>query len=321
MQARYLAFFILNKLPYVIGKLPYSIVLFFIKLIAVPFSIRIWARNSYTLNCLVPGMSDLDLTIIYTNNYPSSYLKILKLIKIFVPFLGETIVYNISDLGFISRNLNFFELKRDPNLLSIIKPNTNSVKGSINDSNTEKITFFIHQLISDRNDLIANPNLRIKKWTYNLKTLSLSSLNTLSSSNLISLLNSSFPFLDSLLISEFIFKNLTNDQSINDFYKNLAEEKIKLFICYFPFIWIGPSFFFDRFDYDRELIKFFTDEELLIFKSQIKWELWGLYTQINIISEKLTLLSHLNNIKSLCHHLNDNELNNDILFLESLIQI
>lgn len=149
----------------IFGKFPYKIIHWLILRVFYDekLGIRVWSRNSFELNYLEPGFSDLDLTVFCDNseNKDAAYktLKRIENLKRFIPLIGEVNFYLASEIHKYEKHFNFFELARDPQLVA---------KLSITSKNIliEAIVFILKQLEGDIEMLHKCQEKRIKKWTF-----------------------------------------------------------------------------------------------------------------------------------------------------------
>jgi len=138
-----------------------------------PGSYVFWPRNSYRSGRLEYGMSDIDWTVVLTKDQSrekieSSLEKVAR--KKIYPH-GEMNVYWKSDLPQVFLHGNFFELRRDPDLVSWARKIGVSIREAGNPS--ELVAFLTKMFLSDYHNLKKVPELRKKKWIGHLNDLEL----------------------------------------------------------------------------------------------------------------------------------------------------
>lgn len=149
------------------GRGPYKLIYTVIKLLlqTIGNQNQIWIRNSYILGSFEAGFSDLDLSVLISENRNTKlsernkkyFNSIVKFFQKVWPFLGEINYYNSATVLFVSRAHNTFELQRDPQLVRI-----NSVPRTAD--MFEAAVFLLRQLEKDLNNLKYQPEKRMKKW-------------------------------------------------------------------------------------------------------------------------------------------------------------
>ena len=78
---------------------------------------KIWARNSYYFRSHVPGLSDIDITVL-SQDIPDEFLVYRKILKIIFPWIGEVNWYPISIAQEMFVLANTVEMSRDPILVA-----------------------------------------------------------------------------------------------------------------------------------------------------------------------------------------------------------
>jgi hypothetical protein len=123
-----------------------------------------WPRHSYVFSDIVPGLSDLDFTLLFEDTPPkrgfqslSQHARWFK--KGLMPILGEFNIYTFRDVMDFIPLANPFELRRDPYLIE--KTGFVPSGGTLG----EKIVFLLRGLQADKKNLFASTSaLREKKW-------------------------------------------------------------------------------------------------------------------------------------------------------------
>ncbi len=294
-----------------------------VRLIYVDLPIKIWPRNSYILGSLICTLSDLDLTFFATQKV-EIYSKLwrYRLLKMFMPFLGEINFYHCDKVSKFLPYANSLEVGRDPILMERLN------YSSTQDSSYEKIVFFLKVLESDRRNLKKIPAYRERKWKLHLEKLGWEMPKKLSLDTLTSLLNKKLQeqnLLGKVFLKTFFSLPSKEKIDLNRVYEECSRQGlIKDYILYYPFYWIGSSFYHDSFDHDLELLKDLSESEARLLAEQVRWELWGLFTQLEVTPDKATLLMHLENIKRLVAKIQIQELSKESLksiqLLTSLVE-
>ena len=294
-----------DSLPMWIQKLPYAVGLMLVRLTHLDLPLKIWPRNSYILGTLICTLSDLDLTF-YAHKKIDMELHSwrYKLLKKFLPFLGEINYYQSENINHFIEYANRYEIERDP--IFIKKLNLELKKNS----EFEEMVFFLKVLQSDRDNLLYRPEIRKKKWHYHLlafewglpKVLGLEELSSLGLKKLSEKNIEAKPF-----FNEYFSLSADSRENKNELYLNLSKKGLlKEYILFYPFNWIGSSFYHESFDHDLKLLSTFSEAEGKLLIEQVRWELWGLFTQLLVTENKAHLLMHLENIKRLVKNLSDN---------------
>lgn len=284
---------LLSKLPYFIQIIPYVVAKYCVISLLSSKDIRIWVRNSYVFKNIVCALSDLDFTVVVkeVESADKTITNYNRLKKIF-PFLGEINLYLERELVNFSPIVNSFEIRRDPKLQEYIE-----MKNPSNDQ-FEEIVFLCKTIESDQQNLLTIPKYRVKKWSHHLDLTN--NQSEVSLDGLISLLTEKCRVLgldSDKFLSHFYEKNRTVKKDCDDFYRENRDKKS--YILLYPFRWIGSSLTCDSFFHDIEEIKNFSEDQLKLLEAQIKWEVWGLYSQHIHNLRQATLHTHLENIREM----------------------
>ena len=270
-----------------LGRPPYSCSLKLLRLASKIFNLNaeVWPRNSYVLNALEPGYSDLDITLYIKTPADANRLEAFVLaynkIKNFFPLLGEINIYMASAVEYILKNHNGFELMRDPILCA-------RHKISRAPDPLDAAVFLFRQLETDIQNLQKHPEKRIKKWRSHIEMID----RTISEYKL----TDHVPFKEDKLIETISYSII----KLNDIWdpKEVEELKEKL---YFYFEMKSKNIDFTKAAY---LIKTdawftvcaafrntnadvatnnFTDKQIKFLIRQLQWEVCGVLTQISSI--------------------------------------
>lgn len=134
-------------------------------------------------------------------------------------------------------------------------------------SKAETFVFLTKTYLCDKANLKKYPRLRIKKWSYIFNLLNIDTKPD--------------------------YKNLSFEikEILKSFHHEYIEEDN---IIFQSDLWIRYS-----------ELEFQTDWEKQLVYEQVRWEIWGLYTQRYLIKNKKQLKDHSLNLKNICHqHLN-----------------
>jgi hypothetical protein len=255
-------------------------------------SVKIWPRNSYYFNRVVPLRSDIDLTLFFDKNLnQDELLKInrsFSLLKRTLPVFSEVNVY---DRGSEGLSINPYELKRDQLLEKI------TCKTSTLFSPADKIVFIQKMLIADKKNLLKNPSSRIKKWKGHFEDCDIESFPE-DNFNLEELINVIFKQVFNswdVNYKKFLLEYLSSSLETNHFYR-LHLFDIKYFILTAPAQWIGASIASNQIEQDLKIIKDFSIIEKDVLTKHLKWERWGINTQRHINFNDPTVMPHLHNL-------------------------
>ena len=267
--------------------LSYSFVYKAIRLILSRPGITIWARNSFQAQNYLPGISDIDLTILFDCSYSDAQfiLKKYARLKMFFPILGESNVYWQKAITQFLPASNFFELSRDPILAQ------QYIKRTIS---TEQVTvqafvFLLRQLDADYEKLSINAHVRQHKWK-----------------NLLHLISAQFPALGCSneqidvnflidLMNRFV-PSAPKDDLHSLFNKNQSPQTL-IFCALAPQRWaihaIKTSFF------KTVPLQLPSLDEMLqaVCLEQIAWEIWGLFGQFCNINDTQSISKHMKHMQ------------------------
>ena len=255
------------------------------------FGLKCWARNSYYFDNIVPGLSDIDFTILLNSERSRReiqlFLKLYSLFKRFIPILGEINIYEQKDLSSAATWINWYELKRDPMLFNLVE--------ALSPKNGDKFVYLLRLLESDAFNLISRPSQRHKKWQRHFQEVELCCPNEITLLNTISAILPCSPITQKHNETKsFLSYYLSHNQS--ETYQNLhCDEKERLFIIMYPHRWLVAA------NGERSLVSTlrrlrFTEEELEIICAQLKWEVNGLYTQKFTLPDTSSLMTYIDMI-------------------------
>lgn len=268
-----------------------------VRTIYLDLPVHIWPRNSYVLNTLKCALSDLDLTF-YAYRPCNIYSQLwrYKFLKFFLPFLGEINFYQEEKLKKFLPYANYFELKRDPKLLEKVG------EQPTDRSDYEKLVFFLKLLESDRKNLVKIPKYRENKWNLHFNHLNweLPPVNMDEMKRFLAQKLTEKEIKSKVFLKIFFDLDSKTKTGLNSIYEECSRQGvIKEYMLSYPFYWIGSAFYHDSFEHDLELLKNLTENESRLLLEQVRWELWGLFTQLEVTPDKPNLLMHLDNIRKL----------------------
>lgn len=281
----------LSFLPYPIARLPYDVAYFLILCAARILRQKCWARNSYYFNNIIPGLSDIDLTLFITPDSNKKrvhqFINLYTHLKKIIPFLGELNIYDAEDLIKIKNWVNWYEVRRDPKLSAYIALQ----KPQIGD----RFIYLLRLLESDAHNLIKNPSLRHKKWFRHFQEVDLEAPDEITLPDLIHAISSSSPSnIPHGEIEEFLTYYLNHKQT--ETFNHLHREgEEKLFITLYPHRWLVAANGENKLRSSLESMHF-SKEELGMIYAQLSWELNGLYSQKYTLPEESNLIIYIDMI-------------------------
>lgn len=245
-------------------------------------TLKVWPRNSLVLNDLVPGLSDIDLTLYNTSNEHSNIILLndfLKLLRLFIPIFGEANYYEKGDIKLISKLMNPFEVDRDPYLRDNLCTPVREKKRAC------EIVYILRSYKSDYENLHENADLRTKKWSRIFKSLQY---------------NQGYTGLES--VEKLILSYLKQEE--------LEQE---LFI--FPHLWLGVHWADRNKDELIQTLRQQSDFIQEVCLEQISWEIAGILTQLPFLNNPMEMKDHFSHLLNIAKHSNLEQGN----ILESLI--
>lgn len=282
----------LRLLPEPVALLPYHVAHFVVIIVAKQLNIICWSRNSYHHKRIVPGISDIDFTIININTLGFSqlnlFLSFYHFVKKIIPILGEINIYQHEMVGLTEKWLNPFELRRDPKLKFYLaaKP----------EDTFNRFTYLLRMLESDAKNLKHRASLRLKKWNFHLSETGLAPQSQLNSQALLRLISTSNP--TSLLKDDVIhfLQRYTHDGSHLAYSHFRVNRSIKVFIVLYPHRWLVHANGINDVEICLSANRFDQGEVSLIL-NQLQWELVGIQTQLGSQNDKANTLSYLQLIR------------------------
>lgn len=252
---------------------PFYIIL---KVLLRPFSQKIFARHSFYFKKIKFGTSDIDLTL-YSKESSHvknvSLVKYLPVIKFFVPILGEINYVDQTGLDKLKKIINPLELARDPELSRLVGP---LPKPSL----AQKEVFLLRVFSSDVKNMKKDLKGRIKKISY-----CMSLMNPKEEMNP-SHLESFESFINYLRLNILECENSV----VYDYLQYLMDESIATKNSNrFVFLEDCLSQKWEKLQNSEGVEE--GQEELII--EFLKWELWGLYTQLPTFKDHKSLLAHI----------------------------
>lgn len=312
----------LDLLPSFIALIPYKASYIIVRFLANQHNLLCWSRNSYQHKRVVPGLSDIDFTILYSLQHSSmhlnNFLSLYAQLKKIMPILGEINSYQMETLYLTEKWANPYELNRDPLLKKYITPRPNEPFA--------RFCYLLRMLESDAKNLKHSPQNRTKKWSYHLSEAQLATLNKLQLNLLISSITSlkTVPYSQDE-INDFLIRFIKDGPQATYSYLRF-NRAIKLFIVLLPHRWLVIANGMNDVEICLKANQFNSDEVNLILH-QIYWELAGLQAQVPTLAEKHNSLDYLDLIQNFLNRLKTaNEeveiplIINDVLFLKRKIK-
>lgn len=236
---------------------------------------EIGVRHSFYFKEIEFGYSDIDFTIYNKNkisfNEYSEIRKRLKLSKALIPIMGEINCYEGEGINKLERLINPFEALRDP----LLKKNC-TVSDTKNEA--QKIIFILRIIESDKYNLKNKMNKRFKKLSYTFslieskKILLKKDIESLKTFN--NYIQENFIETESELITNYLNATLSESAMTN--------LKLRELLSCLNINWDE----FSKLKEKREL-----SDDLIV--EIIKWELWGIYSQMPFIDDYSVSLTHV----------------------------
>ncbi|HUP56798.1 MAG TPA: hypothetical protein VM598_05045 [Bdellovibrionota bacterium] len=159
-------------LPARAGRVPYSAALLALEAaLAAAFGrgrARAWPRNSFLTSNFVPGLSDLDVTVLFESEpSPAEWRRLARVLRALrrpFPWLGEANAYVASELSRLAPLGNRHELARDPRLASMLEPAPDLLP-----DRARTAAFLARMLERDAEGLELRPVARLGKWKEHLE--------------------------------------------------------------------------------------------------------------------------------------------------------
>jgi hypothetical protein len=233
----------------------YDLSWFLLKLQAGP-NLRLWTRNSYHFKCHIPGLSDIDISVL-SKETPEGFLLYRNVLKLVFPWIGEVNWYPEMIAQDMCSLANKVEMSRDPVLTGLY------LKEGAQASDAEKFVFLLRMIDYDLACLRSNPAARVRKWAYHWSLLKPNSsaeekrkfCHVLSLDNIIE------------FALEFVpagKKELVHARLMDIFFDSGRCD------------WLMPHKYLNLYDFDVSACETIYPE---VTQAQIDWEFWGVCTQ------------------------------------------
>lgn len=243
--------------------------------IKLPFrkNTKVWSRNSFFFKSYVPGLSDIDISVL-SKETPIRFLRWKKFLKIFFPWIGEINWYPSDISAQMCLLANKVELLRDPGIIQEV------IKSSPQVTDIDRLTFLIRMIDYDLKGLVNNPQSRIRKWAYHWDHV-----------------KGSVQGRDSFL------KNLSLEAAIELACEYVPEQKrntvrkelTEVFKLGKRCDWIMPHKYLNLYDFDQDSCEKTFSE---LTQGQIEWEFWGVCTQAYWLPKE-SFFEHLVKLKKI----------------------
>lgn len=284
-------------LPFYIRHILYLLPLWKLKSLLFFFGVSAWARNSVYFKEEVFGLSDLDLTL-YAKKKISPWKKklillYLKLLRFFFPFVGEVVVYEKDSIKKMIGLASQIELKRDPLLLREVGET---------DGQELRRAFILNWVFNDYHRMDAGMLKRKNKIDRFRKLLNLPAKSYFSAEDLLMDLLKEFINDEQkrgewfAVLQRFLRAYRIEQQPINEWLEKHRDQQQIIALCY-PQVWMGAAIHSETFHDTLYQLKNYSDEDKKVFKEQISWELWGLYSNMFFTSMNAELILHLDHLK------------------------
>lgn len=234
------------------------------------------ARHSFYFKKIKLLKSDIDLTFILKQQLEKKdrdHFKLkLKRVKMLIPLMGESNFIDIPNVPYLISLANPIEIKRDPILLKKI----NYLK---NETESEKIIFLLKLFKSDIRNLSQGLSSRFGKISYSIGLLNpkreITKRDLQSHDHFFTFLSENFIDSEHLYFLENIFKKLKNELVVDHYFNamwNMKRDDLVLF---------------------QEMSDSLSDPLRKLIINNIRWELWGIYTQLPVIEDYTMALNHV----------------------------
>lgn len=285
-------------LPYRIGHLIYLLPLWKLKVFLFLLGLSAWARNSVHFKEEVFGLSDIDITI-YAQRRIAPWkiiviLFYLKLLRIFFPFVGEVVILEGDEIGNYISLASQIELKRDPILLKHLDG------GEL--GSDLRTAFILKWIFNDYHRMDQGILKRKNKIDRFRKLLKLPGKSYFSAEDLLMDLLKDFISDEQkreqwfAVLQRFLRAYRIEKKPINIWLEEHRDYEEVLALCY-PQVWMGAAIHAQSF-YDMLYhLKGLPAEDKNIFREQISWELWGLYSNHLFVPYSSELILHLDHLK------------------------
>ena len=276
--------------------------------------LTIWSRNSFYFNIINPGISDIDLTFFFAHNTPEEYrrrsLDRLSSLRRMLPIIGEANVYRDDEVGLYRAAGNYFELKRDPELFARLKrPWTEERIAS------DAIAFILRALWCDYPYLKRFPKHRRHKWNYIFRALN----EELNLELKIEMPSPKIITENLLLVAPWLRQDVS---VLIKLFDNRKDDRFALsYLRLYPHYWLGDYWNHAKFKEFLSSLASLSPEALGVVKSQIAWEIWGIYSQMYLL-DKTGLHYHFLNLKKVLEEIcpKTDPLLNDIDTAEGMLK-
>ncbi len=252
-------------------------------------NLLVWPRNSLFHNYFGFLKSDLDITFLFLDqkNFIEHAILSKSFLKYF-PLIKEANYYSFRDLNRVSCLINSFELKRDPILLELV-----SDFNKIEKSKAEPIIYLLRTFLSNHLGFLQPTKRDLIKWRYHL-TLSCLPLNDktkpiLCLKEALQIYFNSNHYFDALM--DYFDKKNQNIPDHLNFDQNPSPKEL--------FVIFPHMFTYKEIAYTWD----FSENEIECIMAQISWEIWAMYTQIDMHLTKNQSQQHFSNISRFLKHL------------------
>lgn len=308
-------------LPQSIASFPYHISYKAAQIFHTTPYVQIWARNSYTLGQLCPGLSDIDLTFLFSpyakNQDIKKTIEKNKRLRLFFPLWGEINSYKEDEILFFLSLLNPLEKQRDPKL-SLLYHQSSRLP-----SQEERFVFMLRMLKADNKNLSIRPEQREKKWRFHCRQVQIPYSIQPSESVIENLLCPLNLNIDESILKKFLQIDETSLGQVDQFYLPLDEIERRAFILLFPLRWLVVSLRNNQFEVDKKIIEAFQHHERELLYAHLNWEIWGIFSQYHELALTWNIDQHLKNVGDIISSFQDDpalKLKEAIKHLQSIIK-
>jgi hypothetical protein len=273
-----------SKIPQWMAKPFYMFACLGISLItwlALPRGSLWWIRHSLVLGYWQPLASDIDISLWTDLNANSRQLQnwiiLYRLLKRIFPWIGEVNIYWQG--GKFAKWINYYELQKDPTLKKFL---------NTQESAPEKLVFILKTLETNALELFGKDNLknmRPAKWDFFVKSVGTSQQHDIGDFHL-------------KYISDCLGKFNNYDMTeLKKYFEYLAQGNLS---WEFPARTTIRTLFFQRFCFQASDDYFLDDSSIELIKAILKWEVWGVASQLPFAlgnpTERETMKNHIQNL-------------------------
>lgn len=226
--------------------------------------VKIWYRNSLYFNQLSSFKSDIDITVFGESDKDIiRTISTINFLKKIIPIIGEINSYNQAEISNYQDYSNYFEIRRDPELVNYLKLNSTPRE-------SEKKVFISRMLLANEKQ-IQKGIFNSTKWQFYFSHIQEPSPK---------IIEEVFRFLEISSID-----HLLTDISLN------------------PIPIMSQALHQRNFDDFLNKVSGLTPEQKKLLIDNLRWEVFGVYSQKYSIKDKNSIVDHFENIRKVLQRL------------------